>query len=99
VWRERGKTETWVYTWECSTFFTGLTTNLSQDVDTAKAHVIPYGMREQAAVLPCDLLVEWLIREDFKKAAVASSCYMSLGDKGTFILSNAQIFCGISTDS
>jgi hypothetical protein len=93
VWRERGKTETWVYTWECSTFFTGLTTNLSQDVDTAKAHVIPYGMREQAAVLLCDLLVEWLIREDIEKAGC------SVGDKGTIILSNAQIFCGISTDS
>ena len=93
MWRERGKTETWVYTWECSTFFTGLTTNLSQDVDTAKAHVIPYGMREQAAVLPCDLLVEWLIREDIEKAGC------SVGDKGTIILSNAQIFYGISTDS
>ena len=55
-----------------STFFTGLTTNLSQDVDTAKAHASPYEMREQAAVVSCDFLVEWLIREDIEKAGCSA---------------------------
>ena len=52
--------------------FTGLTTNLSQDVDTAKAHASPYEMREQAAVVSCDFLVEWLIREDIEKAGCSA---------------------------
>ena len=67
--------------------------NPSQDVGTAKTHASPYEMREQAAVVSCDFLVKWLIREDIEKAGC------SVGDKGTIILSNAQIFCGISTDS
>ena len=59
---------TWADTWVSQHIFTGLTTNLSQDVDTAKAHASPYEMREQAAVVSCDFLVEWLIREDIEKA-------------------------------
>ena len=57
--------------WTCylgfSTIFTGLTTNLFASVDTAKAHA-SVGMREQAAVLSCKCLLEWLIREDIEKA-------------------------------
>ena len=64
---------------------------------TANAHASVW-MREQAAVLLRSCLLSCGSR-DKQKAAVASSYYMSLGDKGTIILSNAQIFCGISTDS
>ena len=53
----------------------------------------PCRMREQAAVLSCDLLVEWLIREDIKKAGC------SIGYKGTHYLCNNQIFMRKITDS
>ena len=69
-----------------------------QSAATANAHASVW-MREQAAVFLQIIFFELAVREDFKKAAVASSYYMSSGDKGTIILSNAQIFCGISTDS
>ena len=46
--------------------------NPSQDVDTAKTHASPYEMREQAAVVSCDFLVEWLIREDIEKAGCSA---------------------------
>ena len=32
----------------------------------------PYEMREQAAVVSCDFLVEWLIREDIEKAGCSA---------------------------
>ena len=42
-------------------------------VDTAKCPRLRCRMREQAAVFSCECLGEWLIRETFKKAAVAFS--------------------------
>lgn len=61
------KTESVDKTWVSQHCLSGLTTNPFASVDTAKAHA-SVGMREQAAVLPCKCLLEWLIRETIEKA-------------------------------
>lgn len=61
------KRRAWTSYWVSQHCLSGLTTNPFASVDTAKAHA-SVGMREQAAVLPCKCLLEWLIRETIEKA-------------------------------
>ena len=65
-------------------------------VDTAKCPRLRCRMREQAAVFSCECLGEWLIRETFKKAAVAFSSYMYSVTKVQISLHIPTLFCKIS---
>lgn len=60
-------------------------------VNTAKCPRLRYRVREQAAVFYCECLDEWLIRETFKKAAIA--LLYVFGYKNTNYFANADIFC------